>query len=1000
VTDDPPRLLAGPIVRRAGPNGVSFWVATSRRATLVGSIYRGTDILALKGRLAIGNGGALMYELGPRLFVGLVTVRPDKGAFPTDVHLAYDVTLLWGEHGEARVSELCEIGYPPFGSMPTFIIRSGMPIRVLHASCRKSGGDGAEGVDGMATLDTIVGNAVGKHAPAELISTPTLAADRPSALYLTGDQIYADDVPKKFFPWLVSTARALCGDEIVQVGENVMDAAWIGDGERGRALHVFSSTEKARHLIAFGEFAAMYLCSFSPELSRDHNDLGAFQLADQRATQRVLANIATYMILDDHEVTDDFYIHAQWKTNAHANALARRTIANALAAFWIFQAWGNDPAVDEPPNATSSSTKSPLQSVFEALKRSRQGNSRDLEDLVFARHFDFVTPGFPRVIVVDTRTRRAFPPNEPRAPPALLDANGLDLLDDRLEEIPLEQPAILVLPAPLALLPGLELVGTISADVQGPEANDYEAWSAARQGQYGLKLRLLERLGGRAVIILSGDVHHGYVMAENFGRGTGGETTRIIQFTASALRNVVPKWKATLLRALGIGMLGTPVTHWVFERDLRPNSAYARLTHKPFRGALLDWTRLVYFTIWPTVARAQVPGARPTYVEQHTMLLRPVIESNVGELVAKNHSVATLLLHSSAKRGEIRVDETVVDLRTITIPRNLELPDGVPQPPEVLIPDSDGITFLNGAAYGRIVFAGFPVNSAEPPSGERGKAFGGGYETAAAILRLPNAVGFIEGRASQTGGEGNNQALSEGRATTLRNALLLRNVSRDRILWCGGRGSRRPFDFTPKIEVDVNRSVTLTYKIPGLPEPQQPTPVATGSKLWSIFISFDADEAALIAGSLGVGLLRDRTNDDTRVIVLPALGLGLESTERIPYIGKSLRKAFDTIAKKFGDFKISRDTGGWNDFETATPYSFSAFNRAYFRIGSIDFDVLIAGYAIARLWFPNLDVGPKPGIDIGGLQFGTIGLGGKYVEGFTWLLPRSVYRTLAPFLLP
>jgi hypothetical protein len=62
-----------------------------------------------------------------------------------------------------------------------------------------------------------------------------------------------------------------------------------------------------------------------------------------KAFRRVMANTATYMLCDDHEITDDWNLDQEWEDATKKNPMARRIIANGLAAYWGFQAWGNDP---------------------------------------------------------------------------------------------------------------------------------------------------------------------------------------------------------------------------------------------------------------------------------------------------------------------------------------------------------------------------------------------------------------------------------------------------------------------------------------------------------------------------------------------------------------------------------------------------------------------------------------------------------------------------------
>ena len=59
--------------------------------------------------------------------------------------------------------------------------------------------------------------------------------------------------------------------------------------------------------------------------------------------RRALANVPTYMIFDDHDVTDDWNISRSWRDQVYTSLLGRRIVTGALAAYALFQDWGNDP---------------------------------------------------------------------------------------------------------------------------------------------------------------------------------------------------------------------------------------------------------------------------------------------------------------------------------------------------------------------------------------------------------------------------------------------------------------------------------------------------------------------------------------------------------------------------------------------------------------------------------------------------------------------------------
>ena len=71
-------------------------------------------------------------------------------------------------------------------------------------------------------------------------------------------------------------------------------------------------------------------------------------LVDLPNVRKALANISSYMMFDDHEVTDDWFLNRDWCVNiltetSAAPSLGRRILQNSLAAYTVFQAWGNTP---------------------------------------------------------------------------------------------------------------------------------------------------------------------------------------------------------------------------------------------------------------------------------------------------------------------------------------------------------------------------------------------------------------------------------------------------------------------------------------------------------------------------------------------------------------------------------------------------------------------------------------------------------------------------------
>src|SRR3954470_11198900 len=244
-------LLAGPILRRTEPEQVCVWLATSQPANIQGEVVRLSDDHSATAGDPIGTGDAETLRVGVSLFVHMVRIRPEGGAFPTDELLAYDLVV----DGERRLRDLglldreASIAYRDL-PLPTFFIRERTPtLTVLHGSCRKlhSGGE-----DALGAADAL---------------THRFALDvehRPSALFLTGDQIYADDVPGALARPPPELGREMLGraadvpdlppaDEMPVYGRKQLVHEHAG----------FTSPDSPNHLIEYGEYLAMYATAWN-----------------------------------------------------------------------------------------------------------------------------------------------------------------------------------------------------------------------------------------------------------------------------------------------------------------------------------------------------------------------------------------------------------------------------------------------------------------------------------------------------------------------------------------------------------------------------------------------------------------------------------------------------------------------------------------------------------------------------------------------------------------
>lgn len=537
-------LLAGPIVRRATPEAVWVWVATSFPLTVTGRVLKhGGDPSADPSKwTALGTGTAGSLKLGDRLYLTLVTIRASGAPYPRGTLLGYDLTFQAQDGFEfTDNSGLVARKAITYGkaALPMFSLGLGEGagiMNLVHASCRKLHGPGDDAYEGFDKyLESVAGDVV----------------ERPSALLLTGDQIYCDDVHSD-----ISQAITLAAKKLMGYDERLPDGSYLANiaGKRGTILRAegftVDASASANHLLTFGEIAALYLFSWSQPLW-DHPDLAALnkmlaKKSGAAATRRIFANVPCYMIMDDHEVTDDWPITSDMRDIVMGGAHASLMVANGMAACWAFQLWGNADGKGgsaAPPFLASLQAyvaeearlpQKPSSAELAALAATRK---RYIEAVRGVRGYTFVAPTIPPVIFMDTRTQRDL---HASTAPGLLNGAGFAELQTAINGAPLkpDMPLLLVSPAPvIGYAPAEEALKTEEGKPLDFEL-DPEAWSY--NGEAYLKLHRMLQNTKRRVIVFSGDVHYGFFGVARFkdsASGAPAEPLEVIQLTSSAMSN-------------------------------------------------------------------------------------------------------------------------------------------------------------------------------------------------------------------------------------------------------------------------------------------------------------------------------------------------------------------------------------------------------------------------------------------------------------------------------
>jgi hypothetical protein len=307
--------------------------------------------------------------------------------------------------------------------------------------------------------------------------------------------------------------------------------------------------------------------------------------------QRALANVPTYMIFDDHDVTDDFFLNPMWRDRVLSTHLGQAILGNALLTYALFQDWGNDPLryTTEPRRREllsharalfpEGAAKGPDDTPATALARlfGHDLSNQPQPDGGFASvkppilwHFSVDGPKH-RVVALDNRTRRSYRTRS--GPPGNV---SITALEDQIPKPPLPAGVeILVVIAPLQVIgpPVLdEIIAPLTyrifdlahaagndpnlsrdslsglREMLGTNPDAIEAWTFDPVTFEHLLTRLEPY---RRVVLLSGDVHNSSGSLMSYWRGNEARPARIAQFTSSGFKNVMPPMITAADRSAG-----------------------------------------------------------------------------------------------------------------------------------------------------------------------------------------------------------------------------------------------------------------------------------------------------------------------------------------------------------------------------------------------------------------------------------------------------------------
>jgi hypothetical protein len=336
----------------------------------------------------------------------------------------------------------------------------------------------------------------------DLKDRPT--GDLPHALVLLGDQIYAHKPP-------LDTLRFIEGrrDTTVPPGEVVAD---------------------------FEEYARIYRDAWSDP-----------------AIRWLLSTVPSAMIFDDHEVGDDWNISEAWVEEMRQHPTWNEQIVGGYASYWIYQHLGN-----LSPEALSTddlyNKVRATEDAWPVLSEFAHNAHRGPDGARWSFHRDL---GNTRLLMIDSRGGRVL--REDRR--SMVDAEEWAWIEDMATGG--FDHLLIGTSLPLLLGPGMHHFQSwderLCSGAWGERATrwaerfrrsqDLDHWASFHDSFAAMVSLISDVASGKrgdppsTVLVLSGDVHHGYLAETMLDNGA---ESRIYQAVCSPLRNALPKEKSFL----------------------------------------------------------------------------------------------------------------------------------------------------------------------------------------------------------------------------------------------------------------------------------------------------------------------------------------------------------------------------------------------------------------------------------------------------------------------
>jgi len=587
-----PPVIAGPMIRHVSPTEFTLWLVTtvpldadtrlkvwSDEAVCFDGVI---DNASNSDRDANSDSGKAHRDecncaitthsvrVGEHCWVHLVAL--DGVSLPVGTRIYYDIQRknAWLFHKNSD-----SVVYPN-ETHPSFYVPQKLN-GLWHGSCRKPHHDSDDALVAAANnLERAFNDKETIDAASSLPDQP--APSRPDAFFMTGDQIYCDDVAS---PMLLAVHQVMAklglfdeqwDDAIVHSTQTLLahphcynkrhellpsDAAAQTTYEqvfKGARKPIFTSSHAFNHSITLSEIIAQYLLVWSDipwqwvdfdqqnevyqaalaqHYTQKDKDLAVQHVKHLEVFKRGLpkvrqlfAHLPIYMMFDDHDVTDDWNLTRGWEEAAYGNGFSKRIIGNALLAYGLCQGGGNAPKQHKPL----------LDALQDHASHKGLTDHDTLIDTFLAwSHWGYSLPTEPKIVVLDTRTQRWRSESNANKPSGLMDWESLSQCQQELID---QEQVVIISPAPMFGVKLIESIQKIFTFFGYPLLVDAENWMA-HPGAANVLLNIFRhKKTPPEFMILSGDVHYSFVYDVRIRQKTAG--AKITQVTASGLKNTFP----------------------------------------------------------------------------------------------------------------------------------------------------------------------------------------------------------------------------------------------------------------------------------------------------------------------------------------------------------------------------------------------------------------------------------------------------------------------------